>query len=420
MRILHTSDWHLGRTLEGRSRLPEQREFVDQLGALAAEEGVDLVLVAGDVFDTYNPPAEAEQLLFAALERLAGGGQRAVVVVAGNHDSPDRVCAANPLARRHGIYLFGYPGQTLAGGGAVGRVACRAAGPGWVELQIGEETALVYALSYPSEARLKEVLSDEGDERARQAVYSERVGRLCEESASLFRTDTVNLIAGHLFTLGGQPSDSERDVSLGGALIVEPRVFPANAHYVALGHLHRPQVVGGSATPCRYSGSPLAYSFSEAGQQKQVVLVEARAGEAATVRPTPLTCGRPLKQWHARSVAEFLAWCAQPENLACWLDLEVEVEQPLSPAELADLYKRHDGLVSVRPIMPGAPRTEEEQRLSDLSLEERFHRFVQRQWGTDPPPELVTLFLSLVEEESGEDQPGEPGPGEAGERGGVA
>lgn len=404
MRILHTSDWHLGRTLEGRSRLPEQREFINHLCELAAGEGIDLVLVAGDVFDTYNPSAEAEQLLFEGLERLAGGGERALVVVAGNHDSPDRLCAANPLARRHGIYLFGYPGQVLPTGGADGRVECRASGPGWIELAVGGEVAVVYALSYPSEARLKEVLTEEGEERARQIAYSERVGRLCEDSANLFRDDTVNLIAGHLFTLGGQPSDSERDVSLGGALIVEPRVFPANAHYVALGHLHRPQGVGGSEPPCRYSGSPLSYSFSEAGQQKQVVLVEAKAGQPATVRPLPLSCGRPLKQWRARNLAEFLGWCAEPGNLACWLDLEIEVEQPLSPAQLADLYKTHPGLVSVRPIMPGVQQPEERRRLSELSLEERFREFVRQQWGTDPPSELVSLFLSLALEEPGDSE----------------
>lgn len=106
MRVLHTSDWHLGRTLEGRPRLPEQEQFFDELVEIATGEKVQLILVAGDVFDTYNPSAEAEELFYDALERLADGGRRAVVAIAGNHDSPERLHAANPLALKHGISLL--------------------------------------------------------------------------------------------------------------------------------------------------------------------------------------------------------------------------------------------------------------------------------------------------------------------------
>jgi len=111
MRVLHTSDWHLGRTLEGRQRLPEQEQFIDQLCDIASSEEVDMVFVADDVFDTSNPAAAAEELYFDALERLSDGGSRAVVVIAGNHDSPDRIRATNPLAAKHGISLIGYPGD---------------------------------------------------------------------------------------------------------------------------------------------------------------------------------------------------------------------------------------------------------------------------------------------------------------------
>ena len=103
MRILHTSDWHLGRNLEGRSRLPEQEQFIAELVDIVSEEDIQVILVAGDVFDTYNPSADAENLFYDALERLSGNGKRAVLAIAGNHDSPDRLRAANPLALQHGI-----------------------------------------------------------------------------------------------------------------------------------------------------------------------------------------------------------------------------------------------------------------------------------------------------------------------------
>lgn len=100
MRILHTSDWHLGRSLENINRIEEQWEFIDQLCEIADEERIDLVLVAGDVYDSYNPSAAAEELFYYALDRLNDGGGRAVVVIAGNHDNPERLCASNPLASK--------------------------------------------------------------------------------------------------------------------------------------------------------------------------------------------------------------------------------------------------------------------------------------------------------------------------------
>ncbi|NLV35072.1 MAG: exonuclease subunit SbcD, partial [Clostridiaceae bacterium] len=109
MRILHTSDWHLGRNLEQISRIDEQRQFIDFLSETAQEQEIDLVLVAGDIYDTYNPSAAAEELFYDAIDRLNDGGKRAVLVIAGNHDNPERLCAASPLASRRGIILLGYP-----------------------------------------------------------------------------------------------------------------------------------------------------------------------------------------------------------------------------------------------------------------------------------------------------------------------
>ena len=163
MRFLHTSDWHLGRSLEGRSRLPEQEQFIDELVAIiVTREDVQLTLVAGDVFDTYNPSAEAEGLFFDALERLSDGGRRAVVVIAGNHDSPERLQAANPLALKHGISILGYPREQLITGMVDGGIKRLRTGPGWVELIVpgSEQKVIVYALAYPSESRLNEVLTE--------------------------------------------------------------------------------------------------------------------------------------------------------------------------------------------------------------------------------------------------------------------
>ncbi|MBE3580541.1 MAG: exonuclease subunit SbcD [Thermoanaerobacteraceae bacterium] len=403
MRILHTSDWHLGRTLEGRSRLEEQREFVDDLCDLVAAEGIHLIVIAGDIFDVYNPPAEAENLFFEALERLSSGGKRAVVAIAGNHDSPERLRAANPLALTHGISLIGYPLEELPTGRGKGGAARVASGPGWLELEIPgcEEHAVVGCLAYPSEARLNEVLSRVLEDNLLQQAYTERIRAILQGLATRFRPDTVNLVVSHLYMAGGKEAESERPIQLGGALAVEARALPSNAHYVALGHLHRPQGVEGAPVPCRYAGSPLAYSFSETDQPKEVVIVEARPGSRASITRVPLCCGRPLKTWRACSLEEFWTWCGDRENLRCWVDLEIRAAEPLTPQEVAEIRRRHPGVVNIRVLLPEGLGGMPSSGRAALPIREQFRLFAARQLGYEPPGELVDLFLELLDMEGG-------------------
>ena len=416
LRILHTSDWHLGRTLEGTSRLAEQREFINTLCDLAEAEDVHLILVTGDVFDTFNPSAEAENLFFSALERLARGGRRGVVVIAGNHDSPERLRAASPLALDYGICLVGYPLEQLPLGKGKGGVERVAAGPGWLELKIPgcEEHAVIGTLAYPSEARLNEILSDELQEETMQKAYSERIKALLRDLSRHFRKDTVNLIMSHLYIAGGKESDSERPIQLGGALAVAPAALPETAHYIALGHLHRPQAVEGAPAPCRYAGSPLAYSFSEADHRKEVVLIEAQPGLPAILKRFPLNCGRPLKIWQASNLEEFFRWCQEERNLHCWVDLEIEALEPLSPRDIAEIRRRHPGVVNIRVRLPENLFSPRESSRTSLPLKEQFRLFAARELGSDPPEGLVDLFLELIntEEVNGSISDQEPRKGE--------
>lgn len=455
MRVLHTSDWHLGRTLEGRPRLDEQREVLDEICRIAEAHDVHLVLVAGDVFDTYNPPAEAEELFYQALERLSAGGRRAVVAIAGNHDSPERLCAAGPLALHHGIFLVGRPGWPVAGteaapgaagggtpgaGGIVqtelaalseeelytqpaiprrgpagsGKAADRTQlvgqGPGWVRLALPgcAGQAVVAVLPYPSEARLNEMLSGSLEEAEQQAAYAERIALAWQQACAAFRPDTVNLAVSHLYVAGGRESDSERQIQLGGAYSIPAAALPAGAQYVALGHLHRPQGVPAAKAPCRYSGSPLCYSFSEADQQKEVVLVDVEPGLPARVQPLPLQSGKPLKQWCAASLEEAQAWCSRPENQRAWVDLEIAAPGPLADEAVSELRRAHPGLINIRVVRPEAPFADQALQPSQLSLAENFRVFARRQLGAEPEQELVDLFLALAHEvEAGGGQEGE-------------
>jgi exonuclease SbcD len=406
LRVLHTSDWHFGCNLEGRSRLPEQEQFIDELVKIVTDEDIQLILLAGDVFDTYNPSADAENLFFDAMERLSGSGKRALVVIAGNHDSPERLHAANPLALKHGISLFGFPGEQLTVGTSHGGVQRLNTGPGWVELAIPEldEKAIIYALPYPSESRLNEVLTEQLDDDSGQIAYSRRVSQLFAEADQIFRADRVNLAVAHLFTFGGLESESERQ--LGGALAVSPLAMPKQAQYTALGHLHRPQQLYNTPGACRYSGSPLSFSFSEADQQKEVVIVDISRGGLAKTYSINLSCGKALKRWRANNLGEARLWCAEPGNQECWVDLEIMADQPLEISELAELRKLHSGIITIRPIFPELDADDPAMgRLSEMPLVDRFKLFFERNRGIAPPEELVRLFLEMANQPESVDDP---------------
>jgi len=409
MRILHTSDWHLGRTLEGRSRIEEQVRFINELCRIVEDEAVDLVLIAGDVFDTVNPPAIAEELFYEALNRLSAGGTRAVVAIAGNHDNPERLCAASPLAERNGITLYGLPKEILTPGPSLltqtdqARVTRVAAGQGWVELHIPgcPDPAIVAMLPYPSESRLNEVLSESLDEEILRAEYSKRVQQLFSSFGQHFRPDAVNLGLSHLFVRGGLESESERPIQLGSAPTVEVNAMPYGAQYVALGHLHRAQVVKGTVVPTRYSGSPLAYSFSETGYAKSVILVEAFPSQAVKTQEIFLSAGYPLVKWQAKEgLAQVQQWIDEGKDVNAWIDLEVFVTSALQPQDIHNLRQQRERLINIRPIFPETEKIVAEAR-SKLPINELFRKFYQdRMGGAEPEQELVSLFLSLIDPDS--------------------
>lgn len=412
MRLLHTSDWHLGRPLEGRSRQAEQEEFIAEIDRLAQEHDVDMVIIAGDIFDTYNPPAWAEQLCYAAFDRLANGGRRAVVAIAGNHDSPDRLKAVQPLAQNQGIIILGLPLEQpqLTTAADSERVHIVAQGPGWAEIAVPDcqHTAVLSLLPYPSEARLGRIFSTELEELSLRDAYSEVVHEILAQQTENYREDTVNLAVSHLFVQGSSASESERPIQIGGACTVAIDHLPASAQYIALGHLHRPQQVRQAATATYYSGSPLAYSFSEASHSKAVYLVDLVPGEAAQVKPIPLSSGIPLQRWVCTGgLEEVWQRIDRAADQPVWVDLEVHVPQWLSNEQVAELRAAWPWIVNIRSVLPGEIEERKAERLSSLTLPELFERFYQqRRDGNSPPPELLALFIELanaVAQESGEE-----------------
>ncbi|MNO39410.1 Nuclease SbcCD subunit D [compost metagenome] len=391
MRILHTGDWHLGRTLEGRSRQKEQEQFIDELVEIADASQADLILMAGDVYDSVNPPAAAEQLFYDAAARLTANG-RPLVVISGNHDQPERVASVSPLVRRQGITLVGMPTSE----------------PVTVQAVRTGEVAKIAALPYPSEARLGELLAGDAGEDELRLAYSARVGRLMNLLGREFTPQTVNLAMSHIYVLGGVESDSERPIQVGGAYTVDPTALSCGAQYTALGHLHRAQRVKGDGM-IRYSGSPLAYSFSEAGQAKSVALIEVAPGGEPSFEEIYLRCGRPLVNWKSSGgLQEVYSWLDEGKDAAAFIDLELRLTEAMSLNDIQRLRKSREGIIHIRPVYPQMEQELEEMARSRMPVQELFRRFYLRQTGgAEPEDGLIELFLELAEEERREPAEGE-------------
>ncbi|TSA87808.1 exonuclease SbcCD subunit D [Deinococcus detaillensis] len=283
MRVLHTADFHAGRTLRGYDRTPEIRDALNEIVGLARSEKVDAVLVAGDLFDTVNPPADAEAAIFAFFLALRDAGIPSIVI-AGNHDSASRLAGLSGLLGWVGVQVVAQPSHDP-------RQMIRT-----VETKSGEKL-VVGALPYLSERRLVKAADVMGAEVGLwRQKYREGMKFFLGQLAAGFEAGAVNMLMLHATLDGAVASGSDRGMQfdLTNAYTVSPLQLPAAAQYVALGHVHKPQELGASPLAC-YSGSIIQLDFGEGGEKKQVNLVEVEAGRPAKVHAIPLVSGKELR-----------------------------------------------------------------------------------------------------------------------------
>lgn len=320
MKILHTSDWHLGRTLHKVDLHEHQAAFLDWLVDLVEAEGVDVVVIPGDVYDRAVPAVSSVTLLDQALARLADTGAT-VVLTSGNHDSPERLGFGRSLMRA-GIHLLtDLPGIEH---------------PVSVEDEHGE--VLFFGLPYLEPDRARTELAREGEEplpRSHEAVTRAALDQVRERAAA--RPGARTVVLAHTFVTGGEASDSERDLSVGGVDSVPAGVL-GGIDYLALGHLHGCQDLTRSVgAPAWYSGSPLAFSFSERSHRKSVLLVELGApgadGERAEVAVRRLETPVPRRLTELRGTLEEIL-AHRDEHAGDWL--KAVVTDPARPAHLQE------------------------------------------------------------------------------------
>ncbi len=379
MRVAHTSDWHAGRVFKQVPRLPELASVLENLGDDLEQHRVDLLLMSGDVFDSGAPSAEAERAVFGFFKRVGRAGVR-TVVIAGNHDSAARLDAWGALTELVDVRVVGRP-RSAANGGLVR-----------VETKKGD-TALVAAVPFAAPRHLVSALELADDDTSAKQRYADGMRAIVANVTAPFDVRNVNLLMLHTHLTGAVLSGSERLVHLGDEWAATPQSLPPTAHYVALGHIHKPQRVSAPA-PAEYAGSPLQMDFGEEGEEKAWVLVDARPGQPAAVERVPYRGGTPLR----RVRASFSELERDAAALAGRGHLWVTV--PLGSPE-PDLAAR------VRRLVPNAvrvqaelPRTEHAGAVPPppgASPRELYRAYYEETHGVRPTDEILEAFDALRE-----------------------
>ena len=381
MRLLHTADWHVGRTLRGRSRAEEFEEALREVVGIAVQEGVDAVLVAGDLYDQHSPAPEADALVFEALVRLHEAGIP-VVAIPGNHDSTRRLEALSKLLRLIGVTMV--PRVIPPREGSLVEIAARDP----------SERALVACVPFVPERRFGDAAALFRATEQWHQSYAEGMGRLLGAMTEPFREDRVNVLLAHLFTDGAIPGGGEHQITIGIEYAISPARLPATASYVALGHVHRPQAVRGAPSPTRYAGSLIQLDFGETEQTKSVTIVEASPGRPVKVREVALTAGRRLVDVEG-TLDEVLARSAQLPEAYLRVFLRTDGPVPGIAARVrdelpnvVDVSLRYERIESPS---PGPP-------LSSLEPRDQFVRFYRQEHGVEEvPPDLLGAFDEIFE-----------------------
>ena len=384
MKILHTADWHAGRTLHGVDRTPEIRSVLAEIAELAKTENVDLIIVAGDIYDSKNPGAAAESAVYEFFLNTGTAGIRSVVI-AGNHDSPSRLDAISHLLKLTNVHLVGHP--QVAGQGGV------------FDLALNGEVARVAALPFISERRIVKVAELlESDPGQWLEKYQGGVRRLIQNLSRGFSTDTVNLLVMHGTMNGATLSNSEYTFHCTDTYALQADILPDRANYVALGHIHKPQPIQGYPENAgRYSGSILQLDFGEQGDTKHVYIVEAHPGKPTELlKAVPLQSGKRLKRLSMD--VDGLERRAHEFDYDGWLKLNLKLERP-RPGLKDRIRADFPNVLSIDIELPETETSEEEVDLEGMDLLEAYARYYEEKRGQDVPIDVQDAFRDLLEDE---------------------
>jgi len=393
MKILHTSDWHLGKKLEGNSRIEEQEKFIDNLVKIADGESVDLILIAGDIYDVPSPPTEAEKLFFKGVKALSNNGNRPVIIIPGNHDNPEKLGASKPLASEYGIIIFNEVSEKKEIG-KYGNFEIISSYPCGIEIKVNQKRAFIYALPYPGEKALGKTFGGQEDEE--QISYSQYIGELLNDGIENKSKDIPGIIMTHIFMTGSVCEDNERPIELGGALAVNLNDLP-DTDYIALGHIHKPMVYKDKRAV--YSGSPIEYRVNENKFKKKVFIAELNGNLDTKITDIEIENYKPIKKYSVNSITEGIEKSIELIDADQWIYLEIKTNRPLQNNEVREI-KKNKNVIEIIPIINWNNDDIDTESIENLeeNIEAAFNGFYKKKFNEEPSQEIIEIFHRLVGE----------------------
>lgn len=393
LRILHTADWHLGCKTDDYDRMQEQKDALNQVITIAKEKEVDMVIIAGDIYDSFVPSSDAEDLFYKTVMQLNNNGNTAVIAVAGNHDEPKRLANANVFANTFGIYMLGSLNKVNISEPELDRnIYAVDSGKGYIKFKTkaGENITLAY-LPYPSYYRFKEI-KKEGE------VFSDKVKEWLSPGVSAFSKDTINILTSHFMTYGMNLSAEEMQAyetisTYSNSVATE--VLKTGAHYTALGHVHKCLTVSKEHN-IHYSGSLINQFFINNDTLTRVIVADITNEGVTKLEKIPLNV-KLLKSFTVSSILHAEVVCKDnPQDL---IKITIENVDRVSASEIKNLRNNYPNLITLSVITNEAKSTYDVTSKKDLTNAEIFDNFVTKKRGKVASQPVRELFLELMSED---------------------
>lgn len=399
MKILHTADWHLGKKLDGFSRMEEQISVLDEIITVADIHAVDVVIVAGDLFDHFNPGVEAVELFYRSLKRLTDNGRRPVIAISGNHDAPGLIDAPDPLARACGIILIGHP-NTVVQPFELPHFNISRSSEGMVEIFLNtfDYPIRILHTPYANEIRLKQYLGENKEDALNEILaqnWKKLADTYCDEKG-------INILTAHLYMnqrgkIPLEEPDGEKPIKIGNADMIYSEAVPSQIQYTALGHIHSFKNIGTSEKPIVYSSSPLCYSFGEAGQTKYIAVIDLEPGKVANIEKVALASGKPLIRKTFDSIEKAVFWLQGHQHIL--VELTIESETFLQADERRLLYQAHSGIIHLIPKVKNRETADYHTKEINLNqnISDLFKDYFRSKNGDQQPnDEIMDLFNEIL------------------------
>ena len=404
MRILHSGDWHLGKTLDGFSRIEEQEQFLDFFVDKSGEILPDIIIIAGDIFDTSNPSAIAERLFYDTIKKISDNTSSLIIVIPGNHDSPKRLSSAKMLARTHGVIIYENHDDEIEIGSYKDAQVLSCIN-GVIKVKINEKIANIIALPYISESRLNESLQnlfDSDEENAKS--FQKKFESLVEQKSAYFDENEYNIMIAHLFTVKARISEEETGYSLGGAYIVDSSAFPQNADYIALGHIHKMQCVSGADKRAYYSGSPIHYNKTEVKTQNKVILqIDIQKDKTLEVKQINIPIYKKIEIWNADDIESAIQMSKDKSDENSFVYLSIKTDRIITNEEIRQIKSNKKDIIEIRPIMSVEHILTNSENMIEKTEVEKFTQFYKEKNKVDPPENIIKRYIQIIEKDYDEE-----------------